>query len=267
VAPDDATLLAQRSYDVQLPQGYDDTKEWPLVIALHGYGEKGTEMQQRFHLGSYGRYEGAALYVAPNAMNDSQHHPAWHPDQLHRAPWDVEYLTAVIKEVSANYRVDPRRITFIGFSQGAHMAHRMACDASEYVSGIVSIAGQVTKQASGCAPPEHVSVLQVHGTNDEAIGYNGDVNVPADPTVPSAHETIGVWARNDGCTGALKATGATLDLDTSVPGEETTVDAYEGCPAGIGVELWTVKEGTHGFPVSDDFAARLYGFLQAHPRP
>lgn len=266
--PDDATLLAQRPYTVQYPVGYNDdpAKQWPLVIALHGYGGTGTEMGRYFGIASLGRL-GAYLYVAPDGLKDRQGNTAWSPGPVHRPPWDVEYLTALVRDVQAKERVDPKRITFIGFSQGAHMAHRMACDAADLVSGIVSIAGQVTKVSTGCVPAQHVSVLQVHGTADEAIGYYGDVNVPGDPAVPSAHETIATWGRNDACTGPLTATGVTMDLDLDVPGAETRVDAYEACPPGIAVELWTMQDSAHRPAPADDFADRLYGFLAAHPRP
>lgn len=267
-APDDATLLAQRPVTVQLPLGYDASTPYPLVVALHGYGNEPAEMNQRFHYGSLGRsMDGGYLYVAPPALKDRLGYTSWHPAAKHAAPWDVEYLLAVVKDVSAHYAVDPKRITFIGFSQGAHMAHRMACDGSELVSGIISIAGQVTKISTGCAPPHPVSVLQVHGTADEAIGYYGDINVPGDPSIPSAHETVGVWAYNDHCTGALVKTGVTMDLDQSQPGDETFVEAYEGCPPGVAVELWTMQGSTHGPPATADFAALTYAFLRAHPRP
>ena len=53
--------------------------------------------------------------------------------------------------------------------------------------------------------PDHaVSVVEIHGTSDDVLGYDGDVqNTPPDPTVPSAHDTVAVWARNDACTGAI----------------------------------------------------------------
>jgi polyhydroxybutyrate depolymerase len=152
-----------------------------------------------------------------------------------------------------------------GHSLGAHMAHRMACDASADVVGIMSLAGQVTKDPAGCAPTKTVAVLDVHGTDDMVIGYNGDVQ-GTDPSIPSAHETLAVWARNDHCTGAVAATGMTLDLDTQRPGSETTVEAYAGCPAPVGVELWSIQGGSHDPNLSPDFAGLVWDWLLAHAR-
>ena len=30
-------LVAERPYDAKIPLGYDDSRNWPLVILLHGY--------------------------------------------------------------------------------------------------------------------------------------------------------------------------------------------------------------------------------------
>lgn len=268
VQPSDAELLAQRPYAVTAPPKYVDTQEWPLLILLHGYGGAGAQAGEYTGLAKLASSsKGTFFYVAPNGLRDSQGNRAWHPSSRHWPSWDVEYLLAIIKDVSAKYRIDSKRVYVVGRSQGAHMAHRMACDASETIAAIVSVAGQVTKSAVGCSPKQAVSVAQVHGTADEAIGYYGDVNVPGDPSVPSAHETIAVWARNDRCSGALTPTGQVRDLDLDVPGDETKIEAYEGCPPGIAVELWTTQDGVHTPPVPPDFATILYGFLDAHPRP
>src|SRR2546423_6613422 len=131
--------------------------------------------------------------------------------------------------MESKYSIDRGRVFIVGHSLGAHMAHRMACDAAGDVVAIMSLAGQVSKVPADCVPARAVSVLQIHGTADGSIGYYGDVqHNPPDPSIPSAHETVAVWARNDVCTGAIAATGTTLHLDTSLTGNETTVEAYAG---------------------------------------
>jgi pimeloyl-ACP methyl ester carboxylesterase len=54
---------------------------------------------------------------------------------------DVAYLRAVIRDVSARHAVDPRRVFIVGHSNGGFMAHRMACEASDLVAAVVSLAG------------------------------------------------------------------------------------------------------------------------------
>jgi len=266
MTPTEAELLAERPYTVTVPTGYSDAQTWPLLIVLAGFGEEGYVISAYLGFTQLAADQGVFL-VAPDA--DPLHaRYAWDPSPTHFPNFDVEYLRAIIHDVEAKYSIDHGRVFVAGHSLGAHMAHRMGCDASEDVAAVMSLAGQVTKDPAGCAPTRAVSVVEIHGTADQVIGYNGDVqNNPPDPSIPSAHETVGVWARNDACTGAIALTGATLDLDAALAGNETTVEAYAGCPAGIGVELWSIVGGVHKPQLTPGFAGLAWGFLTAHARP
>jgi polyhydroxybutyrate depolymerase len=264
--PSEAELLASRPYLATVPSGYSASKSWPLVIVLAGFGSQGSDAAAYLGFTRLAADQGIFL-VAPDP--DPLHaRYAWDPSPTHFPNFDVEYLTAIIHDLEAKYAIDRARVFVVGHSLGAHMAHRMACDASADVAAIASLAGQVPKSPADCAPTRAVSVVEIHGTADQTIGYNGDVqNVPPDPTVPSAHETVAVWARNDACTGAIAATGTTLDLDSSLAGSETTVEAYAGCPSPIGVELWSIVGGVHVPPLTPAFPGLVWAFLTAHARP
>ena len=238
MTPTDGELLAERPYYPTVPAGADDGTPRPLVIVLAGFGDVGTDAAAYLGFTALAADQGFFL-VAPDP--DALHaRYAWDPSPTHYPNFDVEYLTAIIHDMEARYTIDRGRVFVAGHSLGAHMAHRMGCDAAADVAAVVSLAGQAPKDPADCVPSQPVSVVEIHGTADEVIGYDGDVqNDPPDPTVPSAHETIAVWARNDGCTGAIADSGARLDLDSSLDGSETTVEAYAGCPAGTGVELWS----------------------------
>jgi hypothetical protein len=72
----------------------------------------------------------------------------------------------------------------------------------------------------------------------------------------------------NGCTGALAPTGQTLDLVADLPGSETTVEGYAGCPSGIDAQLWLVHGGIH-IPTLNQpgWGETVWAFLSAHPRP
>ena len=266
MAPTAAELLAERPYDVLVtPPGYDSAKSYPLLIVLAGFGGMGIQTSAYLGFTDLASSQGFFL-VAPDA-DPLQARYAWDPNPQHFPDFDVEYLTAIIHDVEAKYSIDHGSVFVAGHSLGAHMAHRMGCDASADVSAIASLAGQVDKDPADCAPTQPVSVVEIHGTSDQTIGYYGDVqNVPPDPSIPSAHETVGVWARNDACTGAIALTGATLDLDAAIAGSETTVEAYAACPTGIGVELWSDVGGFHRPQLTPQFAGIVWTFLSAHAR-
>ena len=266
MTPTEAELVAERPYTVTVPPSYQPTQQYPLLIVLAGFGSMGSATSLYLGFTQLASDQGVFL-VTPDA--DAPHaRYAWNPNPQQYPEFDVQYLKGIIHDVEARYSIDHARVFVAGHSLGGEMAHRMACDASEDVAAVASLAGQVTKDPAGCAPTRAVSVVEIHGTLDQTIGYNGDVqNSPPDPTVPSAHETIAVWARNDACTGAIAATGTTYDLDLDIAGSESSVEAYGGCPSGIGVELWTINGGVHKPGLTPSFAPTVWSFLTAHARP
>jgi polyhydroxybutyrate depolymerase len=263
--PPDGELLAGRPYRLIAPASRPAGQPAPLVLVLHGYASNAEAVETYYNFGALAEREGF-LCVVPEGTRDRGGLRAWNFSPVHSPPWDVEYLRAVIAEVGARHAVDPRRIYVVGLSAGGHMAHRLACDLSSTLAAVVSVAGQVPLEPRHCAPAAPISVLQVHGDRDYVIGYHGDLNRPPDPSIPSAAQTIGVWARNDGCSGEQEETGERLDLLLDVPGAETRIARQAGCPPGIGVELWTMEGGSHHPAVQPTWPEHLYGFLRAHPR-
>ncbi len=266
--PSDAELLAARRYSVTVPPGYDDTKTWPLLLVLHGYGGSGLETSRYFKLDRLAEQRGL-FFIAPDGLADRRGNQGWDSQASRWPEWDRSWLSAVIRDVKSKYRIDARRVFVFGHSQGAHMANRMGCDASDDVTGFISVAGQVTLAAAKCAPPQKVSALLIHGTADQAIGYYGDLqNTPPDPNVPSAHETAGVWARNNGCTGMLEETAfSPINVSDEAAGDETVVEYYAGCPTGIDVALWTMNDVPHRPVPTPEFSPRAINFLLERPRP
>ena len=71
------------------------------------------------------------------------------------------------------YNVHPGRVYLLGHSNGGYMSYRLACDASDRITALASLAGATFKSPSKCNATEPVSVLQVHGTQDDLVPYEG----------------------------------------------------------------------------------------------
>lgn len=261
VAPSAAELLAARPYTVTEPTGYTEAQEWPLVVLLHDAGSSGAATTTWLGLGAAVR--GKAFFVAPDGTYDKSMKRGWRFSPVHADPWDVEYLLAVIHDIESKYRIDRARVFLVGYSQGANMAYRVACDAADDVAAVVGIAAE----ARYCHPTRPVSVLQVHGTGDDVVGYYGDDRIPPDPNTPSAHQSVRLWAERNTCSTTITRSTTTLDLVVDLDGAETIVETFPDCPTGIAVELWSMVDALHVPAWTSDVSARLYDFLAAHPRP
>ena len=264
----DAGLVGSRPYNHRIPSSYNPANPTPLVVLLHGYGASGAGQDLYFGLGTLSARRGF-LYAYPDGTIDASGSRFWNATDAccnfgHLPIDDVGYITAIIDDMSAHYNVDPHRIYLIGHSNGAFMSHRMACELSNRVAAIVSLAGAVWSDMSRCTPTAPVSILDVHGDADTVIAYNGGALTGV--SYPSEHDTLNGWAMRNGCTGTIADTGMTLDIDTLIPGSETTISAFATCPSAA-VELWTIHGGSHIPNLSTLWAGQIYDWLTAHPKP
>jgi polyhydroxybutyrate depolymerase len=269
LSPTNDELTTNRPYDVFVPTGYDAAAPTPLVLLLHGYTASGDIQEAYFKFEPLAESRGF-LYVHPDGTVDPRGEQFWNATDAccafaSDAPDDAAYLMAIIEQVSAEYNVDPKAIFLAGHSNGGFMSYRMACQHADTIAGIASLAGATFADTADCAPSEPVSVLQVHGTNDQTIFYDGGSNVGND--YPSAPQTVEAWVAYNGCDTTPAVTADALDLDAGIEGADSHVEAFVGCEQGSEVELWSIDGGSHIPGVTEDFSAGVIDFLLAHPKP
>ena len=210
-----------------------------LVVLLPGYGDGYPSYTDQFGLGTQlDLYAGRFIQLLALGRTDTFGHQYWmawgdwvgscHPnatysyfydgleDELtpneawelalqHCGPSraDVDYIRALVAATNASYNVDPGKIFALGQSNGAAMAYRLGCDASDLFSAIVPIAGAPPPASYECRPSNLVRLLHIHGTSDMIVQYNGTANVTsgvqthkptafktrAGPTTVSVHVT------------------------------------------------------------------------------
>jgi polyhydroxybutyrate depolymerase len=261
-------LIANRPYSVTAPDSYQPSTPAPVLVLLHGYNDSSAGISTYFGLGPVANAHGV-IYATPDGTRDSVGNEFWNATDAccnyeGSTVDDVAYLTAVLDDIEANYRVDKSRVFFVGHSNGGFMVNRMACEISPRIAAIISVAGANWFDMSRCQTTEPVSMLQIHGDADDNVFYDGGTRhgVP----YPSAVETVAGWATRNGCAGSLQDTGMRLDLDSSLAGDETREAATTGCPDAGAAELWTVEGGGHRPAFTPQVPELLWSWLAAHPR-
>lgn len=265
-------LLAARPYRKTVSNKYDGGTEVPLVLLLHGYGSSGAVHEVYFGLGTLAQTQNFVL-AAPDGTLDSTNRRFWNAtdaccDWFRSGVDDVAYLSAIVAQLEGQYRIDRKRIFVIGHSNGGFMAHRLACDRADTFAGIVSLAGAQNLDPSQCQPSAPVAILQVHGTADTVVRYDGGFIqlAGAGGPYPGAVTTTREWARKNGCATALTDAGPPIDIVSDIAGMETRREEFAQCDAGA-AELWTIQGGPHTPNFNISWGARLMQFLNAHPKP
>ncbi|MCB9594060.1 MAG: hypothetical protein H6719_15105 [Sandaracinaceae bacterium] len=249
---------ASRPARLYAPAAHDGVTPLPLVLLLHGRSVDGTAQDLYFGMTRHARTAGFYVLI-PDGTRNADGVTYW--DVLGTDLDDHAYLRALVEETIGVVPVDPAAVFVVGHSNGAFMAYRLACDSADLVTGIASLAG--SESVPGCAPSDDVSVLEIHGTSDGTVDYDGGTIAGLDYV--SAPAAVEAWAVRSGCDPTAATTGDPLDLVLDVDGAETVTTVYAaGCRAGA--ELWTMEGVDHIPSLQRDFTPRVIDWLRAHPR-
>lgn len=248
--PPDSVTVMGRAADLVLPPTHDGATPRPLLVALHGLSLTGGEdIDTLLSLSMFARDQGFYLVLPDGLPRDRDDILHWNATpaccgNFSGAPNDVAYLSALLDAVEA--LVPVRDVYFFGFSNGGFMSYRMACELSERITAIATLAGSDFQEDTDCIPTRAVSVLHMHGDMDEAILYGGCGE--SDPcgfkTHPSAPAVAARWASRAGCQDIVTRAGE-LDLVADIPGNETLMENRNTGCTGADVSLWTLRGATH----------------------
>ncbi len=144
-------------YLVYLPRGYHRSlARWPLILALHGSGAVGNDLERVRSEGLPPRIEKGGsipfIVVAP---------------QSPRRGWDSGALIRLLDEVLASYRIDATRIDLTGYSMGGYGTWSLAVAAPGRFAAIAPICGGGDPAWAGTL--RHVPVWAFHGDQDRAV--------------------------------------------------------------------------------------------------
>lgn len=148
----------------------------PAVIVLHGGG--GNAMNaERTTMMSWVSDKNRFLLVYPEGMKASVvGGSAWNAGGCCANPMknnvdDVKFISTLIDELRSKFRVDRKRVYVTGFSNGAQMSYRLACELSEKIAAIAPVGAQ--RVFEPCAMRTPVGILHIHGTQDPCALYHG----------------------------------------------------------------------------------------------
>jgi polyhydroxybutyrate depolymerase len=181
----------------------------------------------------------------------------------------IEFKLHVQYHLSKELNIDTKRVYVAGYSSGGMMSHRLACELSDRIAAISSVAANIPeKMAPVWAPSRPVPVLMISGTDDPYAPWDGGEQLL------SVDDTVEFWATQDLCSAAPTITQLP-DIKTW-DGTTASKTVYSG-EDGVEVVLYAVEGGGHTWPgsystaslgrTSMDFNASevIWQFFKEHP--
>jgi len=158
---------------------------------------------------------------------------------------DVGFLKSLVAEVSADFEVDKDSVFVTGFSNGAMMAHRIACEASELFAAAALIGGRV-EPGFECTPTNSRPLLQINGGKDEAVPHDGRASSGGYFFASTASVTEH-WTGGDACSAEVQEW-----LSPTIEGENVQCTIACGVTDHPVVDcIW--PEGNHRWPGTEGF--------------
>jgi polyhydroxybutyrate depolymerase len=229
-----------RSYRLYVPALYNASSARPLIINMHGYTSNASAQQLYSNFGPIADTANFLMVFPQGTMYMGQ--PFWNAGISPTLVDDKGFIDHLIDSLKLTYNIDMNSVYATGMSNGGYMSQTLACELSNRIAAIASVTGAMFPSQAGanCHATRPVPMMQIHGTADGTVPYNGSsTSMPIDSVVRH-------WVLRNGCN--------PVPTFSNVPNTNTT----DGCTAehyvysngnsGSSVELYKIIGGAHTWP-------------------
>jgi predicted peptidase len=152
-----AEVKVQLGYLLYLPKDYEQKPAWPLMLFLHGAGERGTDL------------EVVKKHGPPKLIAAGKNFPmiVVSPQCPKDKGWEPHELVALLDEISGKYKVDADRVYVTGLSMGGFGSWRLAAYAPQRLAAIAPICGG--GETFWTRNFVHLPVWAFHGAKDTGV--------------------------------------------------------------------------------------------------
>lgn len=162
-----AEIKIQMHYLVHLPKAYgtDKDKKWPVLIFLHGSGERGSDLNL------------VKVHGPPKLVEKDPEFPfivvsPQCPDKQH---WSPFLLSGMLDNVIAKYSVDQDRICLTGLSMGGFGTWDWAVAEPDRFAALVPICGKGEPRSA--EKIKHIPAWVFHGARDTGVPLSGSLDM------------------------------------------------------------------------------------------
>lgn len=147
-------------YLLFLPQEYgaDPERRWPLILFLHGAGERGSDLNM------------VKRHGLPKLVEERPDFPfiVVSPQCPEEEVWDVDTLNALLDELLGSLAADPVRVYLTGMSMGGYGTFALGLAAWRRFAAIAPVCGGGSHLL---VRPEHkdVAAWVFHGAKDQVV--------------------------------------------------------------------------------------------------
>ena len=231
----------QREFILYVPASYNPNSSAPLVFSFHGLGGN-AQLQMDDH--DFRPVADTAGFIIAHPLGApiiGQGIRGWNfgNDTL---PDDVKFTSEMIDTIAADFNINPDRIYACGMSFGGFFSIYLAGQLSHRIASVASVAGTMINNVTDSAfvPNRPIALLEIHGTNDNNVSYDGS-------QISSSVQHVLDWFVGLNNCDTIPSITSLPDTD---PNDGSTVEhmVYANGDDGTTVEHLKVTGGGHTWP-------------------
>ena len=176
-----------RNYLVYIPDSYDSEIDYPLMFVFHGFGGIATQFINSADMRDLAESNNF-IVVYPQGLDlggTGSHWNCSNPSADNKSDVDdIGFIENLIDQLIVDYPViDSKRIYAAGYSNGGFMSYYLACNSKKFAA-IGSVAGTMLDDSyQSCNANFPTAMINIHGTNDFDVPYDGNTYYPSIPEV------------------------------------------------------------------------------------
>ena len=176
-----------RNYLVYIPDSYDSEIDYPLMFVFHGFGGIATQFINNADMRDLAESNNF-IVVYPQGLDlggTGSHWNCSNPSADNKSDVDdIGFIENLIDQLILDYPViDSKRIYAAGYSNGGFMSYYLACNSKKFAA-IGSVAGTMLDDSyQSCNANFPTAMINIHGTNDFDVPYDGNTYYPSIPEV------------------------------------------------------------------------------------
>lgn len=178
-----------RKIDVYVPSGTGENR--PLVISAHGAGQ---DIAYQKKQSRWDQVADTAKFVVVYPQSDGT---MWN---LSGNGSDIAFMKAIIKEMSAKYKIDLNRVYMSGFSMGGMLTYVVANNMADQVAACAPVSGYPIGDKTA-KPSRPIPIIHTNGDADDVVHYekwSGMFNGMYQ-NQQGAYAQAEAWAQANGC--------------------------------------------------------------------
>ncbi len=234
-----------RQYRLYIPANYDGSKSVPLLFNFHGFTSNNQQQEFYGDFRPLSNKEGFIICLPQGTVGGPTNQTFFNVGFFPSPVDDLGFTNMLIDSISAAYKVDAKKIYSCGMSNGGFMSYNLACNSSRFAA-VASVTGSFTgAMASTCKPSRPTPIMEIHGTADNTVPYNG---LSGALTFLSIDSVMNYWVKFNKCN----PTPSVTDVTNSSTTDNATAKRFvwTGGQNGVTIEHFKVEGGGHTWPGS-----------------